>query len=122
MKKLICVLLLVSSFCFAEEVDELIDEPEFVAEQIESNADCLILEDENSIICKYLHTRTPEDNQILVQWINPQGEISREREMIMPAGHGSIYDFRYIEGRKKGIWLFKVVEDGTETTTTFEIK
>lgn len=122
MKKLIYSFLLISSFCFAESLDlQDISKPDFIAEEIENSADCLILEDENSIICKYLHTRNPEDKEILVQWIDPNGEISRERFMIMPAGHGSIYDFRYIEGREKGIWQFKVVEDEIETTTTFQI-
>lgn len=122
MKKYIYSFLLVFSFCFAETVEvEEVPASDFVTEKIENSADCLILEDENSIICKYLHTRTPEDKEIIVQWINPKGEISRERTIVIPAGHSSIYDFRYIEGREKGVWQFKVFEDYTETATTFMI-
>lgn len=84
--------------------------------------DCLILQDENSIICKYEHDRLDIDQEVLVQWIDPKGEISRERTLIIPAGHGSIYDFRYIEGRMKGIWQFKVKENDEEYSTTFTIE
>ena len=84
--------------------------------------DCLILEDENSIICKYEHKRIDEDKEIQVQWINPQGEISRERILLIPAGHGSIYDFRYISGRLKGTWQFIVVDKDIKLNTSFEIQ
>ena len=84
--------------------------------------DCLILEDENSIICKFNAKRETNDQEIIVQWIDPQGEISRSREMIVPAGHGSIYDYRYIDGRALGKWTFKVITDEKEHTTTFELK
>ena len=95
---------------------------EIIEEEFTPSVDCLILEDENSIICKYEHERIEEDKEILVKWISPAGEISRERTLLLLAGHGSIYDFRYIEGRMKGIWQFKVNEDDLETSTTFEIE
>lgn len=112
MKKWFYSLLFISTVCFAESFDET---PKY-------SADCLILQDENSIICKYEHERLEEDIEIKVQWINPDGEISRERTIIVPAGHGSIYDFRYIEGRMKGNWQFKVFEADTETTALFSIE
>lgn len=112
MKKILSSLLLVSTIGFCETFDEL---PKY-------SADCLILEDENSIICKYEHERLEEDKEIFVQWINPNGEISRERKILIPAGHGSVYDFRYVDGRMKGEWQFKVTEDENETITTFSIE
>lgn len=96
---------------------ELIDEV-----KIEPLVDCLILQDENSIICKFETNRISEDQDIIVQWIDPQGDISRSRSMIVPAGHGSIYDYRYINGRLKGSWTFKVLENEKEYTTSFELK
>ncbi|RXJ69617.1 hypothetical protein CRV08_02625 [Halarcobacter ebronensis] len=111
MKRLVYSLLLVTVFCFAEA---------FEGEQ--KKADCLLLQDENSIICKYEHERMEEDVEISVHWISPNGETSRERLMIIPAGHGSIYDFRYIEGRAKGTWSFIVKEGDVETTTTFVVE
>lgn len=116
MRKLIFGLVLISSFLFAQT-----EEIEGGSTQMKT-ADCLILQDENSIICKYLHERIEEDIEVTIQWIDPNGEITRERTILVPAGHGSIYDFRYIEGRMKGTWQFKVLESSSETTTTFEIE
>ncbi len=105
--------LLFVTFLFSEEL---------ITEETESGVDCLILQDENSIICKYEHERLEVDQEVLVQWINPEGEISRERTVVIPAGHGSIYDFRYIEGRMKGVWQFKVVENKKEFVTKFTLE
>ncbi len=112
-KRFFLVLLVFTTSLFSQTVD---------MEESLNNVDCLILQDENSIICKYEHERSDEDQEVLVQWIDPKGEISRERTLIIPAGHGSIYDFRYIEGRMKGIWQFKVKEKDAEYNTTFTLK
>jgi hypothetical protein len=88
----------------------------------EKKVDCLILEDENSILCKYVHTRISLEKHIIVEWIEPDGLISRTRDMVIPAFHASIYDYRYVEGRTKGIWTFKVIDNKEEFTTTFTIK
>ena len=87
-----------------------------------SGADCLIIEEENSIICKYSNVRKSYDRNIKIFWINPKENISREKEVLVPAGHGSVYDFRYIEARIKGLWSFKVIDNEKEFSTTFEIK
>jgi len=112
MIKLLVSIFLASTICFCETYDE---GPLY-------NADCLILEDENSIICKYEHDRLDEDVSITIKWIDPSGKVSRQRDLILPAGHGSIYDFRYIDGRKKGIWKFEVIEGDIKTETTFNIE
>ena len=107
------------------ESEELTDENpiEIIDEvKIEPSVDCLILQDENSIICKFETNRTLEDHDIVVQWIDPQGDVSRSRNMIVPAGHGSIYDYRYINGRLTGSWTFKVLDNEREYTTNFELK
>lgn len=85
-------------------------------------ADCLILEDENSIICKYTHQRNENEKTVLFQWIEPDGTVSRERNMTIPSFHGSIYDYRYIKGRTVGTWTFKVIDENRSFTTTFTIK
>ena len=90
--------------------------------KIEPSVDCLILEDENSIICKFETNRVLKDQEIVIQWIDPQGDISRSRNMLVPAGHASIYDYRYINGRLTGSWTFKVIENEKEYTTNFELK
>jgi len=103
-------LFIVTSSVFAEVIDTN-----------KKSVDCLILQDEDSIVCKYMHDRLEEDKQILVKWISPDGEISRERTLVIPAGHGSIYDFRYIQGRQKGSWTFIVKDEEEEYSTTFEL-
>ena len=41
--------------------------------------------------------------------------------MTIPAYHGSIYDYRYIKGRIKGKWTFKVLDNNSSYKTTFTI-
>ncbi|AXX93093.1 hypothetical protein CPU12_12900 [Malaciobacter molluscorum LMG 25693] len=94
----------------------------FAQDKIEDKVDCVILEDENSIICKYNQDRVDFEKKVIFEWIDPDKEISRSREMIIPAQHGSIYDFRYIDGRKKGTWLFRVKDGKKVYETKFEIK
>lgn len=88
----------------------------------ENNVDCLILKDENSIICKYSLNRLDHEKNILIQWIEPDKKITREREMTIPANHASVYDYRYIQGRTQGVWTFKVIDDNTTYTTNFTIE
>jgi len=88
----------------------------------EEKVDCLILEDENSIICKYSHERSENEKHIIVQWIEPDGSITRTRNMTIPPYHASIYDYRYAEGRTQGKWTFKVIDDDEEFITTFIIE
>ena len=84
--------------------------------------DCIILEDEDSIICKYIQKRVNHEKSVTFDWIEPNGEITRTRELTIPAGHGSVYDFRYIKGRISGIWTLKVRDGEAEYTTNFTIK
>lgn len=105
---------------FAESINTI--DQEIIEEPFEPKVDCLILEDENSIICKFEINRQLEDQSLSFQWINPEGELSRTRDMLIPAGHGSIYDYRYIDGRESGMWTFKVIYKEKEYSTNFELK
>jgi hypothetical protein len=86
------------------------------------NVDCLILEDENSIICKFEVIRDEKDQNIIINWISPTGETSRTREMVIPAGDSSAYDYRYIDGRENGKWDFKITYQGKDYISQFELK
>ena len=86
------------------------------------NVDCLILEDENSIICKFEIIRDENEQQIIIHWVSPTGEISRTREMLIPAGDSSAYDYRYLDGREGGKWDFKIIYEGKEYISKFELK
>lgn len=93
-----------------------------IQDEVQKEVDCLILEDEDSIICKYILPREEFDKRVQFDWIAPNGELSRSRELNVSAGHGSVYDFRYIKGREPGIWTLKVT-DGNETyNTNFQLK
>lgn len=107
MNKLLLSLILSASVAFG--LDEI------------SEVDCLIIKEENSIICKYSSLRETEDKFIDIEWVDPSGEISRSRKIIMPKGHGSVYDFRYIQGRKVGVWTFKAKDGDKSFSTEFEI-
>jgi hypothetical protein len=113
MIKYLVLFIFTASLSFAQNVDTNTIE--------EAKADCLILKEKNSIICKFEAITSNVDEQVIVQWIDPQGDISRSRDMIVPAGHLSIYDFRYLEGRLSGSWTFKVITKEKEYTTKFEL-
>ena len=110
-KYVVPFLLIINIALFAEE-----------KEPYNPNVDCLILEDENSIICKFEIIRADKEQQIIIHWVSPTGEISRTREMLIPAGDSSAYDYRYLDGREGGKWDFKIIYDGKEYISKFELK
>ena len=122
MIKYIVSILLLANIAFAE--NKLVEEEKVieVAPAYNPNVDCLILEDENSIICKFEIIRDENEQQITIHWISPTGEISRTREMVIPAGDSSAYDYRYIDGRENGKWDFKIIYKEKEYISQFELK
>ena len=122
MIKYIVSFLLLANVVFAENT--VIEEEKTieVAHPYNPNVDCLILEDENSIICKFEVIRDTKEQQLVIHWISPTGEISRTREMLIPAGDVSAYDYRYLDGREGGKWNFKIIYNGNEYSSSFELK
>jgi len=116
MKKILIILLfIVLVLVFAEN--------KIGKESYNPNIDCIILEDENSIICKFsVEINRKNDQTIDVKWIDPNGQISRSRDIVIPAGNASAYDFRYLHGRQKGEWKFVIYYKGNEYSSKFEIK
>ena len=114
--------LLLANVMFAENAIVEEEKTIEVTQVYNPNVDCLILEDENSIICKFEVIRNDKDQDIIIHWISPTGEISRTREMVIPAGDISAYDYRYLDGREGGKWNFRVVYNGNEYTSQFELK
>ncbi len=110
MKKLSVLFLLIVSFSFAS------------GDYTPNEVDCLVIKEENSIICKYISERSSEDRFINVEWIDPNGDLSRSRKILFPSGHGSVYDFRYLSGRAEGIWTFKVFDMNKEYKLEFKIE
>ena len=116
--------LLCTTIVFAESsVDNNKKIEDTIQKSYNPNVDCLILEDENSIICKFEVIKDSQNEQkIVINWVNPNGEISRTREMLIPAGDSSAYDFRYLDGRESGKWDFKIIYNEKEYSTSFELK
>lgn len=124
MIKFLMPFLLCTTIVFAESsADNNKKIEDTIQKSYNPNVDCLILEDENSIICKFEVIKDPQNEQkIVINWVNPNGEISRTREMLIPAGDSSAYDFRYLDGRESGKWDFKIIYDEKEYSTSFELK
>ncbi|PUE64903.1 hypothetical protein [Arcobacter lacus] len=124
MIKFLIPFLLCTTIIFAEsQVDNNKKIEDTIQKSYNPNVDCLILEDENSIICKFEVIKDAQNEQkIIINWINPNGEISRTREMLIPAGDSSAYDFRYLDGRESGKWDFKILYGEKEYSTSFELK
>ena len=114
--------LLLANVMFAENAIVEEEKTIEVAQAYNPNVDCLILEDENSIICKFEVIRDTKDQQIVINWVSPTGEISRTREMNIPAGDVSAYDYRYLDGREGGKWNFKILYNQNEYSSSFELK
>lgn len=110
---------------FAQNIDEkkeTTNQQEEIQKEYNPNVDCLILEDENSIICKFEVIRDEKEQTIIINWISPTGEISRTREMLIPSGDSSAYDYRYLDGREGGKWNFKILYNQKEYISQFELK
>jgi hypothetical protein len=109
------VLFSIFSCAYAQTASALVDN------QNPNSVDCIILQDENSIICKLEVKRLNQDRDVKILWIDPKNKVSRERDMVIPAGHGSIYDYRYIKGRMLGTWTFKAIVQDQEVQTNFTL-
>lgn len=122
MIKKIFLILVPFIFLQAEEIKSLEKTEQVEKVYVEPKTDCLILEDENSIVCKFELSENKKEQNIETQWVSPKGEIDRTRATLMPIDHTSYYDYRYIKGREAGIWTFKVLFDSKEYSTQFELK
>lgn len=75
-----------------------------------SSVTCGIMESEHKIIqCTFVTDRSNEDRTIVFSWhstATPQDD--RERTIVLKAGHGSVYDYRYYYGRALGEWEVSV--------------
>ena len=88
--------------------------------------ECAVVENDDKIIqCTFSSVRLATDRNITFFWnsqTTPQDD--RERSFVLPAGHGSVYDYRYYYGRAPGIWQVRVADDSGKTLaeTSFTIK
>lgn len=106
MNKMSAVMLVVSGWIFMIHANE-------------SSVTCSVVDDGiEKIKCTLQTARQNVDRQTTFQWHSqrhPQDD--RERMVILPSGHGSVYDYRFLRGRAEGIWEVRVSVlrvDGTE--------
>ncbi len=120
-KFIISFLLIINSILFAQGNAPV--KPEVVVKAIpyNPNVECVVLADEDSIICKFEVIRADKEQQVVVSWISPTGEISRTREMIINAGDSTAYDYRHLDGRENGKWNFKIIYNEKEYISQFEL-
>ena len=84
---------------------------------------CEVLDDGiEKIQCTFVTPRKNEERTATFYWHSeayPQDD--RERELSLPANHGSVYDYRYLRGRAEGGWSVTVTltdAEGEETETS----
>jgi hypothetical protein len=121
-KFIISFLLIINSILFAQG-NMPVKAQEVVVKAIpyNPNVECVVLSDEDSIICKFEVIRAEKEQQVTLNWISPTGEISRTREMIINAGDSTAYDYRHIDGRENGKWSFKIIYNEKEYISQFEL-
>ena len=86
---------------------------------------CEIVDDDHKKIqCTFSTERASEDRNVIFFWHSadtPQDD--RERTIVLKAGHGSVYDYRYYYGRAQGEWEVSVkdADDTILASTTLRL-
>ncbi len=80
------------------------------------------IEEEGKITCKLMTKRINKDREVAFEWKSPNGKDDRERKIVLPANHASIFDMRHKDGRVKGRWEVSAALDGDEVSTTFSVQ
>lgn len=88
----------------------------------DKNEALVCLDEGDKITCKLMAKRVNEEREVTFEWSSPNGKDNREREMLLPANHASIFDVRTKKGREAGIWTVKAEIEDKEVSATFEIQ
>lgn len=127
MKKHLSIFLLAALFLGCSQDDSADKKSnKVIKKEVKKSADkdeVLICLDEGSkITCKLMTKRVNKDRDVEFEWESPNGKDDRERDMVLPAGHASIFDSRDKKGRVKGVWTVEVEIGNEEVSTTFTIQ
>ncbi len=82
---------------------------------------CKVVNEDNilKIRCTYQTTRTSYDRNISIAWTSPSApQDDRFKTILLPAHHGSAYDFRYFDGRADGAWTISATDEKTGQVTS----
>ncbi len=73
------------------------------------------------IKCTYKTTRKSYDRNISMAWTSPSTpQDDRFKTILLPAHHGSLYDYRYFDGRADGSWTISATDEKTGQVTTIQ--
>ncbi len=73
------------------------------------------------IKCIYKTTRMSYDRNISMAWTSPSTpQDDRFKTILLPAHHGSTYDYRYFDGRADGSWTISATDEKTGQVTTVQ--
>lgn len=93
-----------------------------VKKSADKNEALICLDEDNKITCKLMTKRVNRDRDVEFEWASPNGKDDRERKIVLPANHASIFDSRDKNGRAKGVWKVEVEIDNEEVSTTFTVQ
>ena len=93
-----------------------------VKKSADKNEALICLDEDNKITCKLMTKRVNRDRDVEFEWASPNGKDDREREVVLPANHASIFDSRDKNGRAKGVWKVEVEIGNEEVSTTFTVQ
>ncbi len=127
MKNFLSSLLLAVLFaaCSQEGGDEQKSEQVIkIEKKVEKSSDkdaaLICLEEGDKITCKLITKRSNKERNVLFHWQSPNSpKDGRERTVILPANHASIFDTRRKDGRTKGIWKVTAKIDNEKVSTAF---
>ena len=73
------------------------------------------------IKCTYKTVRKSYDRNISMAWTSPSTpQDDRFKTILLPAHHGSAYDYRYFDGRADGSWTISATDEKTGQVTTIQ--
>lgn len=68
------------------------------------------------IRCRYHTQSAPQKRKVVFTWRSPTSpQDDRNRTLVLPAGHRSVFDERYLYGRAPGEWNISVTAEGERT-------
>jgi len=82
---------------------------------------CKVEKDNDRIYCTYHQERVNFQKEVEFNWQNPKGKIERTKSFVIPKRHASVYDYRFYNGRTKGLWSVYVNDGDEEFKTTILI-